>query len=318
MARDSSSESRCSSGSFPCYFRHFCCAGNDVLPRQATRRRASAGAAVGRASRQAGCEAPGGGFALELFADSNGRVRIGEENRTERERRRAGGDQLEPVRGLSRHRPSRRWASRSRGRRRRRRRARPAAARAREPPTARRASARACARRERGRGSCSRARGRPRRPPARRAGRPRRHPERGRELRVERLRRRGARPAATISAARLGRLGDVRAGQVQLERRDPARRRDARKSPRIRRREAADGDPDRNAEVEEARQVLGEEAVDARVASPIELSIPCVGLGDARRRVALPRQRRHRLRHEGVERSRDLRRGRARRGSRRR
>ena len=51
-------------------------------------------------------------------------------------------------------------------------------------------------------------------------------------------------------------------------------------------------------------------------ASPIEFSIPCVGLGDPDGRVALARQRRDRLRHEGVELPRDVAARSARRGSR--
>ena len=56
------------------------------------------GAAVGRSvGSKRGCEAPGRGLALEFFPHSNGRFRIGEEDRSERERGRSGGDQLEPV-----------------------------------------------------------------------------------------------------------------------------------------------------------------------------------------------------------------------------
>jgi hypothetical protein len=44
-----------------------------------------------------GCEATGGGLPLERFTHPKGRFRIGEEDSSERERERAGSDQLEPM-----------------------------------------------------------------------------------------------------------------------------------------------------------------------------------------------------------------------------
>ena len=55
--------------------------------------------------------------------------------------------------------------------------------------------------------------------------------------------------------------------------------------------------------------MLGEEALAARVREPDRVQHPVRRLGDARRRVALARQRRDRLRDEAVELPRDLGRG---------
>ena len=47
--------------------------------------------------RKRGCEAPGGGLALELFPHSNGRFRIGEEDGSERNADAPAAMQLERV-----------------------------------------------------------------------------------------------------------------------------------------------------------------------------------------------------------------------------
>ena len=74
-------------------------------------------------------------------------------------------------------------------------------------------------------------------------------------------------------------------------------------------REAADGDPERQPELAQTRQRLGEEAVAPRVGEPDRVQHPDVGLGDPDGRVPAARQRRHGLRHEGVELPRRLGRG---------
>ena len=84
--------------------------------------------------------------------------------------------------------------------------------------------------------------------------------DRGRELRVQRLV--GDRPHGRDHLADvLGHLVDVRAGEVQLERLDLVARADPLGDVHVvLEREAADGDPERHAELGEPRQVLGEEA----------------------------------------------------------
>ena len=126
-------------------------------------------------------------------------------------------------------------------------------------------------------------------------------PRRRRELRVQRLGGRLPRRGNELGSS-LGRLLDVRAREVQLDRHDVV----AVVEPRadvgvVRGREPADRDPDGHAERREPRQVVPDERLDSRVLQADRVQHPRVRLGDARRRVALARERRHRLRHEGVE-----------------
>ena len=205
-----------------------------------------------------------------------------------------------------RRRPCRRSAARSRGSRRRRRRARPASAPALSSrPPLRRGAAAGCARRARGRGSCSRARAR-RRPPPRRRAPPRRGP--ARPARASRRAAVGvaARPAATISAAALGGV-DVRTREVQLDRDDLVPVEQRRRSPRSRPRRS------RRPRPRSARRALRAAAAWRRGTarcpgfwSPIEFSIPWSVSAIRDRLVALARLRGDGLRHERVERARDV------------
>ena len=74
-------------------------------------------------------------------------------------------------------------------------------------------------------------------------------------------------------------------------------------------REPAHGYPDRELELGELRQMSRDEAVNSRIREADRVQHPDVRLGDADRRVAVPRERRDGLRHEAVERCRDLGRG---------
>ncbi len=74
-------------------------------------------------------------------------------------------------------------------------------------------------------------------------------------------------------------------------------------------REAAHGHPDRNAELAERRQHVGEKQVTAGVREADRVEHAVVGLGEPHGRVSLARQRRDRLRDEGVELPRRFRRG---------
>ena len=105
---------------------------------------------------------------------------------------------------------------------------------------------------------------------------------RRRELRVERQRRRGAAGGDDLGR-RLRRLVDVRAREVELDRRRPSSR--AHVSAYSSRGKAADRDPERDAELAQPRQRLGEEALDARVGEPDRVEHPAVGLGDPGRRL---------------------------------
>jgi hypothetical protein len=128
------------------------------------------------------------------------------------------------------------------------------------------------------------------------------------ELRVERLRRGRARSRDDLGRV-LDRALDVRAGEVQLEHVD-LRAVEARAELRVLvGREPADGDPDRHAELEEAREVAFDEGVDARIRKADRVQHPAVGLHDPDGGVSLSGQRRDRLRHEGVEAPRNLGRG---------
>ena len=119
-----------------------------------------------------------------------------------------------------------------------------------------------------------------------------------RELRVERQRRRLAARGDDLGG-RLGRLVDVRAREVELDRLDRRVERCARLgvvgARRSRRPRPRAGSPSSRSR----GSVLARgSARGPGFASPIAFSIPCVGLGDARRRVALARLRRDGLRHE--------------------
>src|SRR3954469_742 len=99
MARDSSSDFKCFKCEFSVLFRAFLlrwqravAPSGDAPERR--RRRSAVGRSVGG---KRGCEATGGGLPLELFTHPKGRFGIGEEGSSERERGRAGSDQLEPV-----------------------------------------------------------------------------------------------------------------------------------------------------------------------------------------------------------------------------
>src|SRR3954453_9428362 len=99
MARDSSSDFKCFKCEFSVLFRAFLLRWQRAVARsgdapQRRRRRSAVGGSVGG---KRGCEATSGGLTLELFTHPKGRFRIGEEDRSERERRRTGGDQLEPM-----------------------------------------------------------------------------------------------------------------------------------------------------------------------------------------------------------------------------
>ena len=72
--------------------------------------------------------------------------------------------------------------------------------------------------------------------------------------------------------------------------------------------ETAHRDPQRDSEHGQAWKHVEDELVDPRVGEADRVQHAGVGLGDADGRVPLARERRHRLRHEGVELSRDLRR----------
>ena len=67
------------------------------------------------------------------------------------------------------------------------------------------------------------------------------------------------------------------------------------------RREAADGDPERDSELGQTRKLVLEQAVDAGVLEPDRVEHARFGLGDPDRAVALARLRRDGLRHEDVE-----------------
>src|SRR6187431_2611026 len=99
MARDSSSDFQCFKCEFSVLFQAFLLCWQRRVARsgdapERRRRRSAVGRSVGG---KRGCEATGGGLPLELFTHPNGRFRIGEEDSSERERGRAGGDQLESM-----------------------------------------------------------------------------------------------------------------------------------------------------------------------------------------------------------------------------
>ncbi len=129
---------------------------------------------------------------------------------------------------------------------------------------------------------------------------------RGRELRVERELGGGATRGDDLRGG-VGRLVDVRAREVELDRCYTVEC--GAGLCVIGGAEAADRDPERQPELAEPRQRVGEEALAAGVREADRVQHPVRRLGDARRRIALPRERGDRLRHEGVELPRDLRRG---------
>ena len=122
-----------------------------------------------------------------------------------------------------------------------------------------------------------------------------------RQLGPERLARREARSGDDLRCA-LGRRLDVRTGDVEL---DCAHTRvvvEARaKVGVIVSLEPADRHPQRYAELLEPRQHPRQEAVDAGIRQPDRVEHADVGLGNPHRRVAVARQRSHRLGHEGVQ-----------------
>src|SRR5579884_1990072 len=128
---------------------------------------------------------------------------------------------------------------------------------------------------------------------------------RGGELRVER-KPGGAAAGGDDLRRRVGRLVDVGAREVELDRLDPGQTR-ARLCVVVRA-EADDADPERNTELVQAREVVGEEAVATGIREADRVEHPVSGLGDPRRRASLARQRRDGLRHESVELPRDIRR----------
>ncbi len=118
-------------------------------------------------------------------------------------------------------------------------------------------------------------------------------------------------PRAAVDDRRrlvLGR-GDVRTRQVQLERRGVRLAEPSAEVRVLRGREAADRHPHRRADLEQPRQDVGEEAVDAGVGQADRVEHSDVRLGDADGRIPLARERRHRLRDEDVELPRHLGRG---------
>ena len=166
----------------------------------------------------------------------------------------------------------------------------------------RRASGGASARRERARGACSRARAR-RLPRPRRPVRPRRCPRLPARAWRRAAGRGGAAGGDDLGRA-LGRLVDVRAGEVQLDRStsSSAAQVSAYSPPENPPTETHSGTPSSRS----ARQGLCEEALAARVREPDRVQHPGVGLGDPDGWVSLARLGRDRLRHEGVERAGDL------------
>src|SRR5262249_60611591 len=70
----------------------------------------------------------------------------------------------------------------------------------------------------------------------------------------------------------------------------------------------AAGPPDRRAQLGQAGKAVRDETVDAGIRKPDRVQHPLLDFCDSRRRVALARKRRHRLRNESVERARYLRR----------
>ena len=130
-------------------------------------------------------------------------------------------------------------------------------------------------------------------------------PARRRELRVEQLAGRGAAGGDDLRR-RLRRLVDVRTREIELDRHVLEERAGLRV---LGRREPADRDPERDAELAQPGKRLGEEAVAARVREPDRVQHPDLRLGDPDRRVPAARKRRDRLRDEGVERAGHLWRG---------
>jgi hypothetical protein len=110
------------------------------------------------------------------------------------------------------------------------------------------------------------------------------------------------RAAATSSAAVSGRLLDVRARQVQLDRGDPVVPVETRAAERVVvRREAPDRDPDRHPELRQPWQALSDEPVDAGPLQADRVQHSVLGLRDPDRWVAGAWERRDRLRHDDVE-----------------
>ena len=132
-------------------------------------------------------------------------------------------------------------------------------------------------------------------------------PLRGRELRVERLRRRPARRGDELGR-RLGRLLDVRARQVQLDRGDPvvarrgARSRARSRPPRSRRPRPRAGTPSSASR----GRLCPDERVDPGPLQADRVQHSVLGLRDPDGWVARARERRDRLRHDDVERARDV------------
>ena len=106
---------------------------------------------------------------------------------------------------------------------------------------------------------------------------------------------------------RLRRFVDVGTRQIQLDDLDRVELVDALAAdPVVGGREPADGYPQRNFEIAQAGSDIAAKRVDPRVLETDRVQHPTVRLGDPRRRVALARQRGHRLRDEGVERARHI------------
>ncbi len=129
-------------------------------------------------------------------------------------------------------------------------------------------------------------------------------PLRRREFREERLGRRAARRGDELGC-RLGRLLDVRAREVQLDRGDPVVPVETGAAERVVvGRKAADRDPERHPELGEAWQAVLAERVDPGPLEADRVHHPVLGLRDPDRWVAGARERRDRLRHDDVERAR--------------
>jgi hypothetical protein len=97
----------------------------------------------------------------------------------------------------------------------------------------------------------------------------------------------------------VGGLVDIRTREIELDRLDVVKRR-ARLGV-VGGAEASDRHPERQGELAEPRERVGEKALAAGIGEPDRVQHPESGLGDAWRGVALARQRRDRLRHEPVE-----------------